>query len=134
MNDWMREIYKKNMKILTNKTVFLTHVGIRQMPTWLTTRKAKLLYHVSTFLPSWLFLSLEKFKTIKIKPEQNPYTNGNACLLHISRNFKDIFKYIYICFALSLANCKQLRKCNRLYRPSLCFFSRSNQFRVDLII
>ena len=43
----------------------------------------------------------QKFKTIKIKPEKIPlYTQTNTCLLHISRNFKDIFKYI--CFMLYL--------------------------------
>ena len=43
----------------------------------------------------------QKFKTIKIKPEEIPlYTKTNTCLLHISRNFKDIFKYI--CFTLYL--------------------------------
>ena len=76
--------------------VFLTHVGIQQMPTWLPTWKAKSLYHVGTFLPTWFFLPLQKFKTIKTKLEKNTYTQANTCLLHISRNFKDIFKYI--CF------------------------------------
>ena len=38
----------------------------------------------------------QKFKTIKIKPEKIPlYTQTNTCLLHFSRNFKDIFKYVY---------------------------------------
>ena len=45
---------------VSNKAVFLTHVGIRQMPTWLPTWKAKSLYHVSTFLPMWFFLPLHK--------------------------------------------------------------------------
>ena len=77
-------------------TVFLTHVGIRLMPTW----KAKSFYRVGNFLPTWFFLPLRKFRTIKIKLEKNSYTQTNACLLHISRNFKDIFKYI--CFTLYL--------------------------------
>ena len=104
--------------------LFLTHVSIWQMPTWLPTWKAKSLYHVSTFLPTW-FLPLQKFKTIKIKREKNLYTQANTCLLHISRNFKDIFKYIW--FTLSLANCKHMTKRNRLYRSSLSaifFFNR----------
>ena len=86
--------------------------------TWLLTWKAKSLYHVGTFLPTRFFLSLPKFKIIKIKLEKNTYTQANTYLLHISRNFKYIFKYILL-YSLSLANCKQLRKCNRLYRSSL---------------
>ena len=43
----------------------------------------------------------QKFKTIKIKPEKIPlYTQTNTCFLHISRNFKDIFRCI--CFTLYL--------------------------------
>ena len=92
--------------------VFLTHVGIRQMPTRLPTWKAKLLYHVGTFLPTWFILPLK------------------SC--------KDIFKYI--CFTLypkqTVNNWESTiafidRHC------FWCFFSvdiRSNQFRVDLII
>ena len=80
--------------------VFLTHVGLWQMLTWLLMWKTKSLYHVSTFLPMGFFLPLQKFETIKIKLEKNSYTQTNACLLHISRNFKDIFKYM--CFTLYL--------------------------------
>ena len=54
--------------------------------------KAKSLDHVGTFLPTWFFL--------KIKQEENTYTQTNTCLLHVSRNFKDVFKYI--CFTLYL--------------------------------
>ena len=81
-------------------TVFLTHINIRQMPTWLPLWKAKWFYCVGYFLPTWLFLPLRKFRTIKIKLEKSPYTQINASLLHISRNFEDIFKYI--CFTLYL--------------------------------
>ena len=70
------------------------------MLTWLLAWKAKSLYHISTFLPTWLFLPLQKFKTIKIELEKSTYTQTNTCLLHISMNFKDIFKYI--CFTLYL--------------------------------
>ena len=61
------------------------------MPTW----KAKSLsrrhfYAEVIFCVTWK----GKFKTIKIKLDKNPYTQANTCLLHISRNFKDIFKYI----------------------------------------
>ena len=62
--------------------------------------KAKSLYHIGTFLSMWFFLPLQKFRTIKIKLEKNTYTQANMCLQHISRNFKDIFKYI--CFTLYL--------------------------------
>ena len=91
---------------------------------------------VQHFSAMWFFLLLQKFKTIKIKSEKNPYTQANKYLLHISKNFKDIF--IYILFSLSLANSKQLRKCNHFYRLSLSAMSfsidiRSNQFRVNLI-
>ena len=84
------------------------------------------------------------FATSKVQSYQNLYTQTNTCSLHISRNFKDIFivfilKTIYMLRSLSLENCKQLRKWNRLYRSSLSamFFSidiRSNQFRVDLYL
>ena len=91
-------------------SVFLTHISIWQMLTWLPTWKAKSLYHVSTFLPTWFFLPLQKFKTIKIKLEKKTYTQAK-----------------YMLFSLSLGNCKQLRKCNHLYRSSLSamfFFNR----------
>ena len=81
-------------------SVFLTHVSIRQMPMWLPTWKTKSLYQVGTFLLTRFFLPLQKFKTIKIKVEKNSYTQTNASLLHISRNLKDIFKYM--CFTLYL--------------------------------
>ena len=117
---------KTNKKSKTN-SVFLNHVGIRQMPTWLPTWKAKSLYHVGTFLPTWFFLPLGKFKTIKIpKPKQ-------IRAHYIFQGILKIFSNVY-----ALANCKQLKKCNRLYRSSLsAFFSidiRSNQFRVDLYL
>ena len=88
--------YKNLLSIRMKKSkqdyyaVFLTHVGIWQMSTWLPTWKAKSLCHVGTFLPMWFFLLLQKFKTIKIKPEKNPYTQTNTFLLHISRDFNDI--------------------------------------------
>ena len=69
------------------------------------------------------FLPLQKFKTIKIKPEKTPVPKQ----VH-ERNFKDIFKYIWF-----------MKKCNCLYRSllSAMFFLidiRSSQFRVNLII
>ena len=70
-----------------NASVFLTHVGIQQMPTW----KAKSLLHQHFFADVILCATWKgKFKTIKIKLEKNPYTQANTCLLHISRNFKDL--------------------------------------------
>ena len=98
----------------------------------------KSFYRVGNFLPTWFFLPLRKFRTIKIKLEKNSYTQTNACLLHISRNFKDIFKYI--CFTLYLQQTvnnweSAIIFIDRCCLP--CFFSadiRSNQFRIDLII
>ena len=89
------------------KTVFLTHVGIRQMPTQLPTWKAKSLYHVGTFLPTWFILPLKNCRYFQI----------------------------YVLHSLSSANCKQLRKRNCLYQSSLFVMLlsvdiRSNQFRV----
>ena len=73
--------------------VFPTHVGIPQMLTWLPTWNAKSLYHVGTLLPTWLFLPLQKFKTIKRNPEKIPYTqtiNG----YYIFQGFSNIFSSI----------------------------------------
>ena len=81
-------------------SVFLTHIRIQQMWTWLLLWKAKSLYNVG-FVSVLFFLPLQKFKTIKIKREKNPYTQTNKCILHISRNFKD------------------MRKCSHRYRSLL---------------
>ena len=63
--------------------------------------KIKIIVSQGTFLPTWFFLPLQKFKTIKIKLENKTYAQANTCLLHIiSKDFKDIFKYI--CFSLYL--------------------------------
>ena len=64
--------------------------------------KSKIIVSRRHFFADMIFSATsQKFKTIKIKPEKIPlYTQTNACLLHISRNFKDIFKYI--CFTLYL--------------------------------
>ena len=45
--------------------VFLTHVGIRQMPTWLPTWKAKLLSFYGTFLPMRFFCHFKSSKLSK---------------------------------------------------------------------
>ena len=107
------------------------------MPTWLPMWKAKSCYHIDTFLPTWFFLPLQKFKTIKIKLEKNTYTQANMCLLHISRNFKDIFKSI--CFTLYLSQTVNNWESAIVFVDCCClpcfFISidiRSNQFRVDL--
>ena len=42
--------------------VFLTQVDFRQMPTWLPTWKAKSLYHVGTFWPTWFFCHFKSSK------------------------------------------------------------------------
>ena len=44
------------------------------------------------FFANMTFLPLQKFKTIKKKLEKKSYTQTYTYLLHISRNFKDIFK------------------------------------------
>ena len=66
------------LKVGVKHPVFLTH----------DCRREKQNHCIVFFLP------LEKFKTIKIKLEKNTYTQANKRLPHISRNFKDIFKYI----------------------------------------
>ena len=100
-------------------SVFLTHVSIQQMLTWLLTSKKKITTSCWYFFADMILCATwkGKFETIKIKLEQNPNTQKNMCLLHISKNFKNIFKYKL--YSLSLANCKQLRMCNHLYRPQL---------------
>ena len=115
---------------------FLTYIGIQQKLTWLPTWKAKSFYRVGNFVLTWFFLPLRKFRIIKIKLKKNSYTQTNACLLHISGNFKDIFKYI--CFTLYLQQTvnnweSAIIFINRCCLP--CFYSvdvRSNQFRIDL--
>ena len=106
-------ISKNAIKIKTQWTVFLTRVGFRQMPTRLPTWKAKSLYHVRTFLPTWFILPL--------------------------KNCKDIFKYI--CFTLYLQRTVNNRESTIVFIDRHClwwvYFSvdvRSYQFRVDLII
>ena len=90
-------------------SVFLTHVGIANM-------KSKIIASHRHFFVDVIILSLKYFKDI----------------------FKYIYIYIYMLYSLSLANCKQPRKHNRLYRLllfAMFFFSvdiRSNQVRVDL--
>ena len=58
------------------------------------------------------FLTLQKFKTINIKLEKNPYNKAKTCLVHISRNFKDIFKDT--CF--NFYDCNWTRTQNHLVR------------------
>ena len=67
-------IFQSVLHVNVHDTVFLIHVSIRQMPTRLSKWKAKSLYHVGTFLPTWFILPL--------------------------KNCKDIFRYI--CFTLYL--------------------------------
>ena len=134
MHNWIIDGWKGISPI----AVFLTLINIQQMLMWLPTWKAKSFYCIDNFLPTWFFLPLQKFITIKIKLEKNSYTQTNACLLHISRNFKHIFKYI--CFTLYLQQTvnkweSAIIFINRRCLP--CFFSadiRFNQFRIDLII
>ena len=79
--------------MVVNK-VFLTHVGIRQMPTWLPTWKAKSLYHVGNFLPTWVFVPLQKSKTIKIPiPEQ---IRAHYIFQGILKTFLKIYALLFI--------------------------------------
>ena len=74
--------------------VFLTRVDILQMPTWLPTWKAKSLYHVGTFLPTWFFLPLQKFKAIKISiPKQ---IRAHYIFQGILKTFLNIYALLFI--------------------------------------
>ena len=57
--------------------------------------KSKILVSRQHFFSDVIFSA-----TSKVQNYQNPYAQTNTCSLHISRNFKDIFKYI--CFTLYL--------------------------------
>ena len=61
--------------------------------------KSKIIVSHRHFFADMIFSATSKVP-INIKPEKNPYTQANMCLVHISRNFKDIFKDI--CFTLYL--------------------------------
>ena len=76
------------------ETVFLTHVGICQMPTWLPTWKAKSFYRVGNFLPTWFFLPLRKFRNIKIKLEKM-FTLKQMRAYYIFQGIFKIFSNIY---------------------------------------
>ena len=107
-------------------SVFLTHVGIQQMPPWLPTWKAKSLYHVDTFLPKWFFSATSKVQNYQNKTPEKSLSPSKYVLTTYLKEFQ---RYSWICllYSLSLANCKQLRKCNRLYRLLLSatfFFNR----------
>ena len=100
--------------------------------------KSKIILSRRQFFADVIFLPLRKFRTIKKKLEKNSYTQTNVCLLHISRNFKDIFKYI--CFTFYLQQTVNHWESAIIFIDRCClpfFFSadiRSNQFRKDLII
>ena len=62
------------------------------------------------------------------------------CVYYIFQYILKIFSYIYMLYSLSLANYKQMRKCNRLYWSLLfaCFFSVdvqgvSQQFPISVV-
>ena len=61
----------------------------------ITNMKSKIIVSHQHFFADVIFSA-----TSKVQNYQNPYTQTNTCSLHISRNFKDIFKYI--CFTLYL--------------------------------
>ena len=114
-------------------TVFLTQVGIRQMLTWLPTWNAKSLHHVSTFCQSHFSCNFKSSKLSKHNQRKIPILK-QIHAYHIFQEILMIFSYIYeniMLYSLSLANYKQMRKCNDLYWSPLfvCFFSvdiRSN--------
>ena len=61
----------------------------------ITNVKSKIIVSHQHFFADVIFSA-----TSKVQNYQNPYTQTNTCSLHISRNFKDIFKYI--CLTLYL--------------------------------
>ena len=76
----LRKIFFTLSKKIENIAVFLTRVGIRQMP-------------FDFFLP------LQEFKTIRIKPEKNSFTQANSVYYiyqGISKIFSNIFALLLI--------------------------------------
>ena len=127
------------MYVIHSYTVSLTHVSIQQMPTWLLRWQAKSLYHIGTFLPTWLFYHFKSLKLSKKNWRKSPIPKHIHTYYIFQGILKIFLKTVYKLYSLSLANCKQLRKCNHVYWLLLfaMLFSvdiRSNQLRVDLII
>ena len=114
--DLIPEIIYINNTCSSDNAVFLTHVSIQQMPTWLPTWKAKSLYHFGTFLLTLLC----HFKSSKLS-KQNCRKIPIPKQIHTYYIFQGILKIFSNTYALplSLANCKQLRKCNCLYQSLL---------------
>ena len=100
--------------------------------------KSKIIVSRRHLFADVIVLPLQKFKTIKRQQEKNPYTQTNTYLLHISKNFKGIFKCI--CFTLYLKQTVNNSESTTVFINHCClpyFFPiviRSNEFRVDLII
>ena len=74
-------------------TVFLTHVGIWQMLTWLLTWKAKSLYHVSFFLLTWFFSATSKVQNYQNKTREKSLCPSKYVL---DTRFKEFWKYFQI--------------------------------------
>ena len=89
------------------------------MPTWLPTWKAKSLYHVGTFLPTWFFSATSKVQNYQNKTGEKSLYPSKYVLTTCFKEFQRYFQ-IYLFYYLHLANCKQLRKCNRLNWLLLC--------------
>ena len=69
---------------------------IQQMPTWLPTWKAKSLYHVCMLFADVIFFC--HFKSIKIKPKKNSFTQANSAYYifqGISKIFSNIFALLF---------------------------------------
>ena len=53
--------------------------------------KSKITVSCQQFSSDVIFSATSKVQNYQIKPEKNPYTQANMCLLHISKNFIYIF-------------------------------------------
>ena len=98
--------------------------------------KSKIIVSRQHFFADVIFSATSKVQNYQNKTGEKSLYPSKYML---TTYFKKFQRFKYISFILSLANCKQLRMCNRLYRSRLSamFFLvdiRSNQFRVYLII
>ena len=75
--------------------VFLTQVCIWQMLMWLSMWKAKSLYHLGTFLLTWFFLPLQKFRTIKKQSQKIIPMSKQIHTYYIFQGILKIFSNIY---------------------------------------
>ena len=93
---WHRETQKDFYVVIS---VFLTHVAIWQMPTWLPTWKAKSLLSRRHFFDDVIFSATSKVQNYQNKTGEKSLTEANTYLQHISRNYTSrnfkIFPNIY---------------------------------------